>query len=240
MERTDEIGFGGLKLIQDPEEFCYGIDAVLLSSYVKIKKKDSLVIDFGTGNGILPLVLSHKTAALKIVGIELQQKVSELAKRNIALNDLDGRIEIINADVRDMLSHFSPNSFDAVVSNPPYMGRNSGVKNQKQAKTLARHESTADLGEFFNAASYLLKDRGDFFLVHRPARLVDCMALGRQSKLEPKGIRLIHPNKSSLPNIVLLHFVKNGRPELRFEKPLYIYKKNGDYTAEVLKIYEKT
>lgn len=238
MERTDEIGFGGLKLIQDPEEFCYGIDAVLLSSYAKIKK-DSLVIDFGTGNGILPLVLSHKTAALKIVGVELQRKASLLAKRNIALNDLAGRIEIINADVRDMAGHFSANSFDAVVSNPPYIGKNSGVKNKHHAKTLARHESTADLGEFFSVASYLLKDRGDFFLVYRPSRLVDCMALGRHYKLEPKAIRLIHPNKSSLPNIVLLHFVKNGRPELRFEKPLYIYKKNGDYTAEVMKIYER-
>lgn len=238
MERIDEIGFGGLRLIQDSEEFCYGIDSVLLSSYAKIKK-DSVVIDLGTGNGILPLVLSHKTDALKIIGVELQQKVCELAKRNVVFNGLEKRIEIINADVKDLASHFSANSFDAVVSNPPYIEKNAGIENQHHAKTLARHETTAGLEAFFSAASYLLKCRGDFFLVYRPARLVDSMALGRSYSLELKSIRLIHPNKSSLPNIVLLHFVKNGKPELRFEKPLYIYKKNGNYTAEVLEIYER-
>ncbi len=238
MERIDEIGFGGLKLIQDTEEFCYGIDAVLLASYAKIKK-NSLVIDLGTGTGILPLILSHKTDALKIIGVEFQQKSAELANRNVALNGLSHRIEVIQADIKDIHCQFPPHSFDAVISNPPYIGNNAGVKNRHSAKSMARHETTADLETFFSAASLLLKDRGDFFLVHRPSRLVDCMSMGRRYCLEPKRIRLVHPNRSSNPNIVLVHFVKNGRPELTFEKSLFVYKKNGGYTAEVLKIYEK-
>ena len=238
MERIDEIGFGGLKLIQEPEEFCYGIDAILLSDFAKIKR-GSIVADLGTGNGIIPLVLSHKTEATKIVGVELQPRVADLASRNIALNGQGGLITILCADVKDLAGHLSPNSYDAVVSNPPYVEKSAGVKNRQQAKMIARHETSAGLAEFFSAASSLLKDKGDFFLVHRPSRLADSLTLGRQYQLEPKRIRLVHPNSAALPNIVLLHFVKNGRPELKFEKPLFVYKKDGCYTAEILKIYEK-
>ncbi|MBR0600452.1 tRNA1(Val) (adenine(37)-N6)-methyltransferase [Clostridiales bacterium BAD-6] len=239
-ERIDEIGFGSLRLIQKPEDFCYGIDAVLLASFAEVKR-GSRVIDLGTGTGIIPLILSHKTEADEILGVELQQDSYERGLRNIELNHLHDRVKLIHSDVKDILGdkNINPQSFDAVLSNPPYMKGNGGLKNQKDAKTIARHETTAGLSDFIGTAASLLKDKGDFYLVHRPSRLVDICILCRQNKLEPKELRLVSPNRNRKPNILLMHCVKHGRPELKFLDPLYVYEENGCYTEEILRIYER-
>ncbi len=237
-ERIDDIGFGGLKLIQDPGGFCYGVDAVLLADYAKVRP-NSDVIDLGTGTGIVPLIISHKTSARRIVGIELQPEAAVLAARNVELNGLQGRIEIINSDVSEISGRFDKGSFDAVVSNPPYMAGQAGVKNLSEARMISRHETTADLEAFIRAASELLRFKGSLFLVHRPSRLVDILVLSRKYRLEPKRIRLVHPSRNAVPNIMLLHCTKNGNPELKFDKPLYIHKIGGGYTAELLRIYGK-
>lgn len=239
-ERIDDIGFGNLRLIQKPEEFCYGIDAVLLATFSQVGK-NARVIDLGTGTGIIPMILSHRTEAAEIVGVEVQKDSYERGMRNLFLNELGGRIELIHCDVKQLIKEkmVIAHSFDVVVTNPPYIKGNGGLKNKEEAKTIARHETTASLSDFIGEASSLLKNRGDFYMVHRPNRLVDISVLCRQHKLEPKELRLVSPNKATPPNILLIHCIKNGRPELKILDPLYVYDENGIYTDEIRKLYER-
>jgi len=239
-ERIDYIGFGNLRLIQKPEDFCYGIDAVILASFAEIKT-NSKVADLGSGTGIIPIILSHKTKSSQITGIELQTDSYQRGIRNIALNNLEDRVRLFNCDVKDIIKSkiLLPQSIDTVFTNPPYMKGNGGLKNKADAKMIARHETTASLSDFIEAASSLLKDRGDFYMVHRPNRLVDICTLSRKYKLELKEIRLVCPNKNTKPNILLIHGVKNARPDLKFLDPLYVYDENCKYTREIMEIYER-
>lgn len=246
-ERIDDIGFANLRLIQKPEDFCYGIDAVLLSSFAQVRKL-SKVIDLGTGTGIIPIILTHKSEAQEIIGVEVQEDSYQRGLRNITLNNLNQKVRLIHLDVKEIAGENIPEDlnqvlkqgrFDTVISNPPYMKRDGGLKNNLQAKTIARHETTAILADFIKAASWLLKDNGDFFMVHRPDRLVDISVLCRQNNLEPKKIRLVSPNKDKKPNIILIHCVKYGKPELRFLDPLFVYDQKGHYTQEIMEIYER-
>jgi len=239
-ERIDEIGFGNLRLIQKPEDFCYGIDAVLLATFAEIRN-GAKVIDLGAGTGIIPMILSHRTEASEIVGVEIQRDSYERGLRNVFLNGLENRIRLIHGDVKQLVKEklVARHSFDAVLTNPPYIKGGGGLKNKEDAKTIARHETTAGLADFIGEAGLLLKDRGDFYMVHRPNRLVDIAALCRQHKLEPKELRLVSPNRDSAPNILLLRCVKHGRPDLKFLDPLYVYREDGSYTDELMRLYER-
>lgn len=238
-ERIDNIGFGRLSLIQKPSEFCYGIDAVLLADYVGQLKKDFKVVDLGTGTGIIPLILSHKTEASELWGVEIQKESYERANRTIAMNKLTERIYLVHCDVKDVVKHFGTGKFDVVVTNPPYNVKKGSLANENVAKTIARHETTATLDNFIEAASTLLRSRGDFYLIHRPSRLVDIFYLARRYHLEPKEIRFVAPNREKKPNLVLVHCVKGGRPELNFADNLYVYNSEGGYTEEINAIYER-
>ncbi len=240
-ERIDDIGFGNLRLIQKPEDFCYGIDAVLLATFAEIRK-NSRVIDLGTGTGVIPLILSHRTEAAEIVGVELQRDSYERGLRNLALNGLEDRVKLIHGDVKHLVGdkQAARHSFDAVLTNPPYVKGNGGLKNRHASRMIARHETTADLSDFIKEASLLLKDRGDFYMVHRPNRLVDICVMCREYKLEPKEIRFVCPNRDTAPNILLIHCVKHGRPELKFLNPLMVYREDGSYTDEIVKLYERS
>ena len=239
-ERIDNIGFGNLRLIQKPGDFCYGIDAVLLATFADVSKGGK-VIDLGTGTGIIPLILSHRTEETEIIGVEVQKDSYERGLRNVDLNNLSERITMIHVDVNEIAEKklFGKHSFDVVTTNPPYIKGGSGIKNKEEAKTIARHETTADLSDFIRAASFLLKESGDFYMIHRPSRLVDICFLCRQHKLEPKKLRLVSPNRDSAPNLLLIHCVKYGMPELKFLNPLYVYQENGTYTSEIMSLYEK-
>jgi len=246
-ERLDEIGFGALKLIQKPEEFCYGVDAVILADFAAraIEKNNSRfkkAIDLGTGTGIIPLILSHKTALDNIYAVEIQKDSYERILRNIEMNKLKDKITAINCDVSGLEKEFPDlkGSFDLVTTNPPYMIGGSGMINENPAKRIARHESTADLDDFIKISAALLRDKGELFMVHRPSRLVDICQACRRYKIEPKELRFISPDRSSKPNILLVRCVKFGRPELRMLEPLYVYEEAGNsYTEELLKIYER-
>lgn len=239
-ERIDNIGFGDLKLIQKPGSFCYGIDAILLATFAKVVKHGK-IIDLGTGTGVIPLILSHRTEAAEIVGIEVQRDSYERGLRNVDLNDLQDRVKMICGDVKEIAEKklVGRHSFDAVITNPPYIKNGSGITNKEEARTIARHETTADLSDFIIAASFLLKEQGDFYMIHRPSRLVDITILCRQYKLEPKKLRLISPNREKAPNLLLIHCVKYGMPELKFLDPLYVYQEDGSYTSEIMRLYEK-
>ena len=238
-ERIDDLEYKGLKIIQNTEGFCFGIDAVLLSDFAKEIKNNSKVLDLGTGTGILSILLSGKTNLNKIYGIEIQEEVANMAQRSVQLNNLENKIEIINKNIKDLENIFEKNSFDAIVTNPPYKKINTGEKNEKENKLISRHEVTASLDDFIKISFNLLKDKGSFYMVHRPERLAEIIYKLKQNKLEPKIIKFVYSNVKSEPKLVLIKSVKNAKEFLKIEKPLYIYNDDGKYTEEILEIYNK-
>ena len=199
-------------------------------------------MDLGTGTGVIPLILSYKSPQSTIYGLEVQEESYRLALRNISQNKLTERVHILCGNVKEIGLELQPallGKMDVVVSNPPYMKSNGGIKNNNPAKTIARHETVGDLTDFMRAASRLLKGRGHLFMVHRPSRLVDLFCTARDCGLEPKEIRMVSPKEGEKPNIVLIHCIKSGGNELKILPPLYIYSSSGEFTGEILKIYEK-
>lgn len=235
-ERIDQIGFSNLKLIQKPEEFCYGVDAVILAEFAS-QRKCKHVVDLGTGTGIIPLIMSHKTEAEELYGIEYQEASFDRALRNARINNLENRVKFIHANVAEYtgLQEWA----DVVTSNPPYMQSNGGQTNGNTAKSIARHEVIGTLEDFIKCAGRVLKNKGDFYMVHRPNRLVDIFYLCRKYRMEPKEIRFVAPIKGKSANIVLVHCVKNGGPELKILEELYVYQDSGVYSDEIQKIYER-
>lgn len=238
-ERIDDLEFKDLKIIQNKDGFCFGIDAVLLSDFAKNIKKDAKVIDLGTGTGIISILLCGKTKLKKIVGVEVQEEVYDMACRSIKLNNLEDKFEVINENVLNLTNIFDTNSFDAIVTNPPYKKQNTGVINEEQKRLISRHEILANLEDFISVSSKLLKDKGEFYMIHRPERIVDIFSLMRKYKIEPKEVRLVFSNEKNPPKIVLVKGLKNGGDYLKFRENLYIYNEDGSYTDEVLRIYNK-
>ena len=238
-ERIDDLEFKNLKIIQNKNGFCFGIDSVLLSDFAKNIRHNSKVIDLGTGTGIINILLSGKTKASEFVGVEIQEEVADMAKRSVKLNNLENKIKIINENIINLKNIYYQKSFDAVVTNPPYKKINTGIINDEDKKMISRHEITASLEDFIHISSYLLKDYGEFYMVHRPERLVDIFSIMRKEKIEPKIIKFVYPNKNKKTNLVLIKGIKNGNPFLEFDNNLYVYNKDGSYTNEILKIYNK-
>jgi len=238
MERVDRIGFGAYQLIQDPEQFCYGVDAVLLADFAKAKESD-VIVDLGTGSGVIPLILCHKSQTHRIIGVEKQPAAYALALRNGQLNGLADRIQWMLCDVAQIDQHLPPSAFSLVVSNPPYVEKGGGPTSRSDHLEVARHETTATLEDFVRAAAYLLLPLGSFCLVHRPSRLVDILTFCRSYHLEPKRLRFVAPRPGEPPNIVLLQCVKNGGKELLIEPTLHIRDAHGAYTPEVDQFYER-
>lgn len=238
-ERIDDLEFKGLKIIQNEKGFCFGIDSVLLSDFAKNMKNNSTVLDLGTGTGIIPILLCGKTNLKKVVGIEIQKDVANMAKRSSQLNNLQDRFEVVNTNIIDLKNIYEKQSFDVIVTNPPYKKENTGITNENEAKLISRHEITANLEDFISISKDLLKDKGEFYMVHRPERLVDILSLMRKYKIEPKILKFVSPNKNKEPNLILVKGIKNANSFLKIEKNLYVYNEDGKYTNEILKIYNK-
>lgn len=238
-ERIDDLQLEDLKIIQRNDGFCFGIDSVLLSDFAKKIKRNSNVLDLGTGTGILGLLLCAKTNLNKITGIEVQDEIAEMAKRTIALNKLEDRFNIINTNIKSLDKELKIDYYDAIVTNPPYKKSNSGKTNENEIKLISRHEIKADLSDFIKVSFKLLKDKGTLYMVHRSERLVDIISEMRINKMEPKRIRFVYSNNKSDSKLVLIEAVKNGKSFLKIERPLYVYKEDGTYTDEILEIYNK-
>lgn len=241
-ERLDETGFGQLKLIQKPEEFCYGVDAVILADMASkwARKSTKRIVDLGTGTGIIPIILSHKTCAPHLYGVEVQSGSFDRAERNVKINGLEDRLSFIHGDVKDYRDWGKDlaGTVDIVTNNPPYTASNVGITSANDAKLIARHETTANLEDFMRCAYYLLKDKGDFFMVHRPSRIVDICSIGREIGLEPKEMCFVSPNVNKKPNILLVHFVKGGGREMKLMNPLFVYDLEGNYTEKLREAYK--
>lgn len=238
-ERIDDLEYKGLKIIQNTEGFCFGIDSILLSDFAKEIKDNSKVLDLGTGTGILSILLSEKTKLNKIYGIEIQEDIAQMANRSILLNNLQDKVEIINSNIKDINNIFEKGTFDAIVTNPPYKKINSGKQNESEYKLISRHEITADLSDFIKCSFDMLKDRGNLYMVHRPERLVDIICELRRNKMEPKIIQFVYSSTNKEPKLVLIKATKNANEFLKIEKPLFIYNEDGTYTQDILKIYNK-
>lgn len=238
-ERIDDLEFKKLKVIQNKEGFCFGIDAVLLSDFAKNIKNNAKVLDLGTGTGIISILLCGKTNLSKIIGVEVQEEVADMAKRSVRLNNLENKFEIINENITNLEKIYERNSFDVIVTNPPYKKENTGIVNEEKKKLISRHEILAKLEDYIKISNKLLKDKGEFYMVHRPERLVDIITYMRQYKIEPKEIRFVCSHENEPPKLVLIKGIKSGKPFLKFKENLYIYEKDGNYTEEILKIYNK-
>ncbi len=235
-ERVDDLQLSGLKLIQDPQAFCFGMDAVLLSGFVRVKPGEKL-LDMCTGNGILPLLLSAKTKAAKICGIEIQEMSAELADRNVRMNGLEDKIEIVRGDIREAGKYFKPASFDVISCNPPYIAGGRGLNNPDDAKMIARHEVMCDFNDVCRAAAFWLNNGGRIALVHRPERVPELIRTLADHRLEVKRLRFVHPYIDREPAMVLMEAVKGGGPGVRVEKPLIIYESEGVYSKEIREDY---
>ena len=235
-ERIDDLQRNGYRIIQDPERFCFGMDAVLLSGFATVKD-GACVLDLGTGTGIIPILLEAKTKAAHLTGLEIQADSADMASRSVALNGLEEKINIVVGDIREAGSIFGAASFDVITCNPPYMIGQHGLKNPEDAKAIARHEILCTLEDVVMQTAKLLKPGGKFFLVHRPFRLAEIMTVLTKYKLEPKRMRLVYPFVDKEPNMVLLEASRGGRPRMTVEKPLIVYREPGVYMPEIYDIY---
>jgi len=235
-ERLDELHRKGYKIIQDPNRFCFGMDAVLLSAFANIRKKER-VLDIGTGTGIIPILMEARYGGDNYVGIEIQEDVADMASRSIKYNNLEDKISIDNADVKDALKLYGSGFFDVITTNPPYMTVDKGLINPSDTKALSRHELSVKLEDIVSISSKLLKNKGRFYMIHRPARLVEIMNVMRKYNLEIKRIRMVHPYIDKEANMVLIEAMHDGKPFLKVENPLIVYEKSGEYTKEVMDIY---
>lgn len=237
-ERIDDLEYKGLKIIQNKNWFCFGVDSVILSDFAKEIKDNSIVLDLGSGTGIISILLSKKINAKKIIGVEIQKEVCEMSKKSILLNDLKN-VEFINEDIKNLDKIMENGICDAIVTNPPYMKNNSGVKNDNEYKLISRHEIKCNIEDIIKIASKLLKNNGELYMVHRPDRIVGIIETLRKYKIEPKKIRFVYSREGENSNLVLIKSIKSSGEFLKVEKPLYIYDKENNYTDEVLEIYNK-
>jgi len=235
-ERLDELHRNGYQIIQDPERFCFGMDAVLLSGFAKVKPGER-VLDLGTGNGIIPILLEAKTEGELFTGLEIQEESADMALRSVKLNHLEKKVQIVVGDIKEADRIFGTASYHVVTSNPPYMVEKHGFQNENRTRAIARHEILCTLQDVIQQASQILMPKGRFYLVHRPFRLAEIITCLCAYGLEPKRMRLVYPFADREPNMVLLEALKGGKSRLTVEKPLIIYQEPGKYMDEIYDIY---
>ncbi|MCH5264316.1 MAG: tRNA1(Val) (adenine(37)-N6)-methyltransferase [Lachnospiraceae bacterium] len=236
-ERLDDLQREGLKLIQNPAWFCFGMDAVLLSAFTQVGK-GQVCADLGCGNGVIPILLAGRTEGSHFSGLELQTDIADMARRSVQYNHLEEKVNIVTGDIKEATSIFGAASFDVVTSNPPYLTQAHGLTNEAGHKALARHELACTLADVIGSATGLLKPGGHFFMVHRPFRLAEIICCMKEHKLEPKRMRLVYPFVDKEPNMVLIEGVRGGNPRITVEKPLIVYERENVYTPEIMRLYD--
>ena len=235
-ERIDDLERNGYRIIQDTNRFCFGMDAVLLSGFARVKD-GAKVLDLGTGTGIIPILLAAKTGASHLTGLEIQVDSADMASRSVRMNGLEDRITIVTGDIKEAGSLFDAASFDVITCNPPYMTSRHGLADPEDAKAIARHEILCTLKDVIAQTAKLLRPGGNFYMVHRPFRLAEIIVFLREYKLEPKRMQLVYPFVDKEPNMVLIEANRGGRPRMTVEKPLIVYKEPGVYMPEIYDIY---
>ena len=234
-ERVDDLQ-NGYYIIQDPRKFCFGMDAVLLSGFARVKKGEK-VLDMGTGTGIIPVLLASKTVGEHFTGLEIQEECAEMAARSVKYNNLEDRVSIRQGDIKEAVSIFGAASFHVVTCNPPYKINNTGAKNDSEAVSIARHEMLCTIDDVCRCAKKNLKFGGRLCICNRPERLCDIMTAMRANGIEPKRLRTVHKNPECPPWLILVEGKKGGKPFVQIEKPLYVRSADGGNSAEMKRIY---
>lgn len=235
-ERLDDLQVKGYQIIQNPSKFCFGMDAVLLSNFAKVKKGEK-VLDIGTGTGIIPILLEAKTDGEHFTGLEIQEESADMARRSVAYNHLEDKIDIVTGDVKEAVNLFGSVFFDVITTNPPYMIGAHGLQNKDSAKAIARHEVLCDLDDILRTSAKLLRPGGRFYMVHRPFRLAEILSKMCAYKIEPKRMRLVHPYIDKEPNMVLIEGSRGGNSRMTVERPLIVYREKNVYSEELLGEY---
>lgn len=235
-ERIDDLERNGYQIIQNKEKFCFGMDAVLLSGFARVNKGEC-ALDLGTGTGIIPILLEAKTQGEHFYALEIQEESADMARRSVELNGLENKIDVIMGDLKEASVIFGKSIFDVVTCNPPYMNDSHGLKNPDLPKAIARHEVLCTLEDVVREAALTLKPGGRFYMVHRPARLIEIIKMLTDYKLEPKRMKFVHPYVDREANMVLIEAVRGGKAFLKMEAPIVVFQKDGAYTDEIIGLY---
>lgn len=240
-ENKDTLPGCEYKILQNCAGFKYGIDAVLLADFAKVSK-DRIICDLCTGTGVIPLLLAAKNKTAKITGIEIQKDVCDIARKNVLLNNLSDRLEMIEGDVKSLFDKIPKNTFDTVTVNPPYMKASTAVVNAQDSLSIARHEILCTLEDVVKCAAGLLHSNGKFFMIHKPQRLSEIVTSLKENKLEPKRIQFVHPSAGKKATMVLMEAQKCAAGGLEVCEPLFVYETDSgsgknEYSAQVKKIY---
>ncbi len=235
---NDLLEFNNYKIYQNTDMFSFSLDSVMLANFVTVNKSCKKILDIGTGNAVIPIILTTKTNAL-ITGVEIQEESYKLAKKSVEFNKLDGQIELVNDDINNYKINTESDTYDVITCNPPFFKINEKSKlNDSSYKTIARHEVMLNLDDIFSIAKKLLKNNGNIAIVHRPERLIEIIEAMRKNNIEPKKIQFIHPHEDKLANILLIEGIKNGKPGLKILPPIYSHTKDGEYTSEIKKCFK--
>ena len=247
MERIDDLNLNGKKIIQDTDMFLFGMDSVLLANKVRGTNKDTVVVDLGTGSLVMPVIIAEKNNVGKIIGVELQQKMYDLAVKNMEYNNLQDKVSVLKENLKNVdsirryvIECAGKDKVDIVISNPPYKKVGTGSKNEVDEKYIARHEVECELEDIFKTAAKLLKFRGKLYIVHKPERMADLISLARKYTLEPKEIQFLQPTVTKKPSIVLIEYVLGGGNECVVLPNLIEYDESGNYTKDIIDIYSMT
>lgn len=224
-ERLDDLQLSGYEIIQDPQRFCFGVDAVLLTDFVKVKPGE-WVLDFGTGTGVIPILLEAKTEGEHFTGLEIQEESADMARRSVLHNHLSKKVDIVTGDIKEAAEIFKTASFDVITTNPPYMRGQHGLENRTDARTIARHEVLCTLEDILRESSKILPEsKGRFYMIHKPFRLVEILNMMCWYKIEPKRLRFVHPYVDKEPTMVLIEGMKGGKSRVTIEPPMIMYHK---------------
>ncbi len=235
-ERLDDLQVNGYEIIQHPGKFCFGMDAVLLANFARVKKGET-ALDLGTGTGIIPILMTAKTEGEQFTGLEIQEESADMARRSVAHNHLNKKIHIVTGDIKEAANIFGPASFDVITTNPPYMIGQHGIANPSDAKAIARHEVLCTLDDILRESAKILKPGGRFYMIHRPFRLAEILSKMVEVKIEPKRMRMVHPFIDKEPNMVLIEGKRGANSRMTVERPLVVYKDVGIYSDELLGEY---
>lgn len=243
-KRLDDLNLNGLKIYQETDYFCFGIDSVLIANFVNSNSNSNNIVDLCSGSGVISIIMSAKKKCSKIFSIELQEEMYELLRENIKINELTDKIIGLNEDIKNIskiqekIQEIIGNKLvDIIVCNPPYKKQGTGINNENNVKYIARHEVKCNIEDIFKTSTRLLKSKGKLYLVHKPDRLVDLFEIARKYNLEAKTLRFVHPTATKAPTIVLVEYIKDGGNELKILDPLIEYDKDGNYTDEIYNIY---
>lgn len=236
-ETIDDLGINNYKIFQIKDGFKFGIDAILLSNFVRVKK-DDIGIDLCSGTGIVPILISAKSNIKKFIGVEIQKEMVILANKSAKYNKIDNKVEFLNEDVNKINDLFRKSSIDIVTVNPPYFKTNT-IASKNEKKNISRHEILVNLDDIFKISNYLLKPNKPLYMIHKPERLVELFIFAKKYNLEPKEIQFVYPNKTKSPNLVLIKYVKNSKEGLKYLNPIFVYDEYGNYTCDIKQIYTK-